>query len=532
MGPSSKTPEPRTNDFLASASHELRTPLNAIVGMLELSLSEQLSVTLRDYLTTARDSARVLVTSLDNLLDLDKADLGEVAFDCEPIDLALVIDVALAPLLSRARLVNRAIELRMPALFPPGICGDPGRLEQILQPIVEHTFKSLDAERVVFELRPSRITESEIVLEFGVSERGLAASADRKHYEPFVPAETSKYSTAGLGLTVAERWLTRLHGQLWTDGEEHGRFYGTLTLPRNQTQLPLVPPCQPKLHRGSPSPVRRNASHSHLGSLAAPARPLHVLVADDTPANQKVVKAVLSKRGHRVELADNGRHAVDQLRRHSFDVVLMDAQMPMMNGLQATAAIRDLADVARSRVPIIAMTAHSLQADRQRCLAAGMHDYLSKPLDVATLVDCVEFHGNAGRSGGVMQMKQHPLRQPPPIEQDFLAGALARLGGDDALLRELIRLFQQDAEVLIRRIQQGIETHDAEATTRAAHNLRGLAANFDDNRTITAAGAIERAASQSQLSEALLLVPELQTALDLLLAALARYQGQTGDPGR
>ena len=129
-------------------------------------------------------------------------------------------------------------------------------------------------------------------------------------------------------------------------------------------------------------------------------------------------------------------------------------------------------------------------------------------------------------------MKQHPLRQPPPIEQDFLAGALARLGGDDALLRELIRLFQQDAEVLIRRIQQGIETNDAEATTRAAHNLRGLAANFDDNRTITAAGAIERAASQSQLSEALLLVPELQTALDLLLAALARYQGQTGDPGR
>jgi CheY-like chemotaxis protein len=272
----------------------------------------------------------------------------------------------------------------------------------------------------------------------------------------------------------------------------------------------------------------------------APVRTLHILVADDTPANQKVVKAVLTKRGHRVELADNGRHALEQLRKQQFDVVLMDAQMPMMNGLQATAAIRDLSDSARSRVPIIALTGHTLQEDRQRCLAAGMNDYLPKPIDIEALIECVEYHGNAPHVDGTensdgyasaqttIQQQQQPQADVVhgtvmPLEQDFLAGALARLGGDEALLRELIRLFQEDAEVLVRRIRKEIAEGDAEAATRAAHNLRGLAANFDDLRTISAAGAVEQAAKRSELTEALRLVPELEASLDALQAALARY---------
>jgi CheY-like chemotaxis protein len=538
MGPSSDTSKPRANQFLANASHELRTPLNAIVGMLDLSLGEQLSLQLRDYLTTARDSAAALVASLDSLADLAQADVGAIVFDCEPINLAEVLAEAIAPIVARAREVNRSVELRVPLSLPKDVCGDGTRLEQIFLPIVEQVFQTLDAPRIVLDVRIARLGDGEVALEFDVAERVGIAPADRDQFRPLAEADVSKYSAAGLGLTVAARWMTHLQGQLWTDADKHARFFGTLTLPRQWPQR-VAPgskaaPQPSMLHRAS-----KNKGSSQVQSHALmPVRTLRVLVADDTPANQKVVKAVLTKRGHRVELADNGRHALEQLRKQQFDVVLMDAQMPMMNGLQATAAIRDLSDAARSRVPIIALTGHTLQEDRQRCLAAGMNDYLPKPIDIEALIDCVEYHGNAPRVDGngslganaetAVQLQQRPQADPmqgtaTTLEQDFLAGALARLGGDEALLRELIRLFQEDAEVLVRRIRKEIAAGDSEAVCRAAHNLRGLSANFDDLRTISAAGAVEQAAKRSELTEALRLVPELEAALDALQGALARY---------
>jgi CheY-like chemotaxis protein len=454
---------------------------------------------------------------------------------------------------ARARAAGRTVELRLPPSLPDNVCGDGARLDQIFLPIVEQTFQMLEAPRIALDLRIAKVTEADLALEFEVSERGSSAALDRSHLKPFAESDVSKYSAAGLGLTVAARWLKYLRGQLWTDADKHARFYGTLTLPR-QYSLRVAPASQAASDAGMSQSTgpSRPPSHKHA-QTRTPLRVLHVLVADDTPANQKVVKAVLTKRGHRVELADNGRHAVDQLRKQAFDVVLMDAQMPMMNGLQATAAIRHLSDAARSRVPIIALTGHTLQEDRQRCLAAGMNDYLPKPIDIAALIDCVEYHGNATQAGSadartsaagtastdrvaserqtptdtLAQFQQQPLDDAnltiAEPDQDFLAGALARLGGDEALLRELIRLFQQDAEVLLHRIREEIASGDAESAMRAAHNLRGLAANFDDSRTISAAGAVEQAAKREDLEEALRLLPEVESSLTALQTALQRY---------
>jgi CheY-like chemotaxis protein len=534
MGPSSDPSKPHAKQFLANASHELRTPLNAIVGMLDLSLGEQLSRQLRDYLTTARDSAAALVASLDSLVDLAQADAGTIAFDCEPINLADILTRAIAPTLARAHEVNRSVELRLSPSLPAEMRGDGARLEQIFSPIVEQVYQTLNAPRIVLDVRVAHLAKDEVVLEFDVAEQAGITPADRARFRLLAEADVSKYSAAGLGLTVAARWLTHLQGQLWTDTDKHARFYGTLTLPR-QPPLRTAPVSKSAVHSTAFHRASQNrVSNQPQAHELAPVRSLHILVADDTPANQKVVKAVLTKRGHRVELAGNGRHALEQLRKQQFDVVLMDAQMPMMNGLQATVAIRDLSDAARSRVPIIALTGHTLQEDRQRCLAAGMNDYLPKPIDIEALIDCVEYHGNASRADGntstqpSVQQQQQPQANPVQEtavapEQNFLAGALARLGGDEALLRELIRLFQEDAVVLVRRIRKEIAEGDADAATRAAHNLRGLAANFDDLRTISAAGAVEQAAKRSELAEALRLVPELEASLDALQAALARY---------
>ncbi len=207
----------------------------------------------------------------------------------------------------------------------------------------------------------------------------------------------------------------------------------------------------------------------------------------------------------------------------AFDVVLMDAQMPTMNGLEAATAIRHLPDKARACVPIIAITAHAMREDRQRCLDAGMDDYLSKPVDVAALVSRVEFYGSQSRRGTVLE-EQPSTPAADKDKRDFIAGALFRLGGDEELLKELIRLFRQDAQSLREKIHSGLAAGDAESTARAAHNIKGLAANFDATAVVEAANDIERQAVQSDLVAAEKLVPTLESELARLLSVLESYQ--------
>jgi CheY-like chemotaxis protein len=179
-----------------------------------------------------------------------------------------------------------------------------------------------------------------------------------------------------------------MNGRLWVESElrRGSRFCCTM-------QLQAAPSATAQ------SLELSDDGHQFSTRLRSPAdRPLRILVAEDTPANQKVVQAILGRRGHTVVIVENGREAVDRLQKTHFDVVLMDAQMPTMNGLQATAAIRHIADSDRARVPIIAMTAHAMREDRQRCLAAGIDDYLAKPIDATELIRIVELYGSRGKA--------------------------------------------------------------------------------------------------------------------------------------
>jgi CheY-like chemotaxis protein len=512
MGMNSDNLQPLANRLLAGASQELRTSLNAVLGMLDLALAEELSPTVTDYLTTARQAAKSLSKSIELLLDTCESppDLGRR----DLLDLADVVYVAVADLAAAARHADREILVRLLPDVPMHICGDASRLEHILRSLVEHSLKWLDSRRIVVEVA-GRIDVGKTQLEIGVSEWGLGTVADRHNFVEYDPADASKYSSAGLGLAISQGWLKELGGGLWTDAQTScGRFYATLELPLpDRFRHEALPPVAPRLFS-----TRIDGGHLCLANTTT-ARPLHVLVVDDTPANQKVVQSALRKRGHHVELADNGRQAVERLRQHPFDVVLMDAQMPQMNGLEATAAIRSLPDHQRARVPIIAMTAHTLQEDRMRCLAAGMDDYLPKPLDVSDLVARVESFAEAARAE-----QPQSAATAAEDERNFLAATLARLGGDEHLLHELIRLFQQDAQTLLERLRGAVASGDAESTARAAHNLRGLSANFDDEPTVASAGDIERAAQRKDLSAASAAIPQLEMNLDRLLGLLERYQ--------
>lgn len=260
------------------------------------------------------------------------------------------------------------------------------------------------------------------------------------------------------------------------------------------------------------------------GSSAAPPRPLSILLAEDTPANQKVVRSVLAKRGHAVSLAQNGREAVDLVRTRDFDVILMDVQMPIMDGYQATAAIRRVQGAAERPTPIVAMTAHAMRGDREKCLSAGMDAYLAKPVDVKELLTMVEEIGRDERPTRPQVDAAIDTTADGSLAVIDVDAAMSRLGSDMDLFCELAQLFAEDVPQLVTKIQRAIEQQDAATLQRAAHSIKGLAANFGAARCVSVAQELESLGKSRALSQASPLLATLQTRLQELDAALAPYR--------
>ena len=259
-------------------------------------------------------------------------------------------------------------------------------------------------------------------------------------------------------------------------------------------------------------PGQRAASPPSMLPAETPERRLDVLLAEDNAVNQRLAASLLERRGHAVTIAANGREAVEAVRRHAFDVVLMDVQMPEMGGFEATGAIRALGGHA-ARVPIVAMTAHAMKGDRERCLAAGMNEYLTKPLDPRQLCTVVERIAQGQEAAGAA-----PAAAPPA--PDVSVQVLARVGGDRQLLAEISRLFVDDAPRHLDRIRHALDARDGEALRRAAHGLKGAAANFDAEGVVDAARTLEEIGRTSDFDGADAAWRSLAVETDQLISVL------------
>lgn len=261
-------------------------------------------------------------------------------------------------------------------------------------------------------------------------------------------------------------------------------------------------------------------------------RPLRILVAEDTPANQKVVQAILERRGHQVEIAHNGRDAVEMLKQDEFDVVLMDIQMPTMDGYQATAAIRDLSESDSAELPVIAMTAHAMEGDRERCLNAGMDAYISKPLNAANLLRLVE----STRHSETLTMTNEPGAEKDSIADTVsndddtrrseidLDAALERLGGDRQMLQELIGYYFEDIGTLLDGLEAAIELRNLDDIKQMAHSVKGLVSNFDSRDATAIATRIEHRSESDRLDEQRYQLGRLRRATAELNRALRKYK--------
>jgi signal transduction histidine kinase len=374
------------SEFLANISHELRTPMNGVIGMLDIALDQPLTPELAEQLHTAQSCAYALLCLLNDMLDLSKIEAGKMSLEKIPFDLrALLADCIKA---HQPKATENSVVLRADVSpdLPREIAGDPLRVRQIIANLLSNAVKFTEHGSVDVRVGGKHISPDQFQLEITVEDSGTGIPADKllSIFDKFAQANGSvsrKFGGTGLGLAIT-RSLVELHGGDVRVQSELGRG----------TTFTVTLLCDTEVAGGAAPEAARAATPIAGGApiaAGASGSGVRILVVEDNHVNQKVVTAVLRKRGFSIELANDGQEALNKLEKcAAFDLVLMDVQMPVLDGLEATRLIRR--ESRWKGLPIVAMTAHAMNGDKERCLEAGMNGYISKPVQPSLLLSTVD----------------------------------------------------------------------------------------------------------------------------------------------
>jgi signal transduction histidine kinase/ActR/RegA family two-component response regulator len=366
------------SEFLANMSHELRTPMNGLLGMLDLTLDSPLGRDQRDQLETAQRCAYSLLALLNDILDLSKIEAGKMMLEQVPFNLRSVMEDCLKGHTLKAAQKGIVLKVDCSAARHPGVLGDPLRVRQIVNNLLSNAVKFTERGSVEVRLKTTARRSGGIEALIEVSDTGAGIPREKmvEVFEKFTQADSSitrKYGGTGLGLAITRR-LVEMHGGSIRVESEVGKgstFFVTLSF--DPAVLAEAPPQAAPLADATRSSAR-------------------LLLVEDNLVNQKVVLAMLRKKGYHIEIANDGREALEKLETAvpPYDLVLMDVQMPVLDGLETTRVLRR--DPRWENLPVVAMTAHAMTGDREKCLAAGMNGYISKPVQPAHLITTLEHH--------------------------------------------------------------------------------------------------------------------------------------------
>jgi signal transduction histidine kinase/DNA-binding NarL/FixJ family response regulator/HPt (histidine-containing phosphotransfer) domain-containing protein len=507
------------SQFLANMSHEMRTPMNGIIGMTTLALESNPTPDQRECLNMVKSSSETLLLVINQILDFSKIEAGKLQIDSTSFAFRETVDTAIKTVAVEAD--SRGLELVCDIAddVPDALVGDPLRLRQILLNLLANALKFTSTGGVVTTVRALSRTADAVVLHVSVTDTGCGIPAAKQAtiFEPFEQADTStsrRFGGTGLGLSISSGLVGLMGGRMWVESEvdKGSTFHFTVPL----------------------KPSREGVATLELAPVGAGAmrpRPLRILLAEDNRVNQQFAIRMLEKRGHTVVVAQNGREAVERCEAGRFDLVLMDVQMPEMNGLEATAVIREKEKTEGGHLPIIALTAHAMKGDRERCLERGMDGYVSKPAHPDELVRVmarVVPDALVPETAVVAPFARVASPAPPPSPPPATAHADAldapqlwtHVGRDPALLQEMVQIFCQDYPKALTALTTALAQADGEDAAEAAHALKGMVGHFKAKGAFHTASSIEECGRAGDLEAARGLAPTLRTELVRLEAAL------------
>jgi signal transduction histidine kinase/DNA-binding response OmpR family regulator/HPt (histidine-containing phosphotransfer) domain-containing protein len=515
--------------FLANMSHELRTPLNGIIGMTSLlSGSENITDKQREYLRMVRVSADSLLYIINDILDISKIEAQKLEFEHIPINIAEAVQEIIS--VFSPQIASKGLELQteISSDLPVLVIGDSIRFKQILNNFIANAIKFTDSGRIELAVRVPEKSGGDVIIECEIADTGIGIAEDKmdklfKSFSQLDPSFTRKYGGTGLGLAIARQLAEMMNGSVWCRS-----IIGVGSTFGFRVRLPL--PIEGASYQASGHLKRTLASEggeraSANGSVSPP-KQLTILLAEDSPINQAVFQEMLSVQGWEVTIANNGREALDVLddANFGFDIVLMDVQMPEMDGLTATAAIRTHEQTTNRHLPIIGITAHASHHDAELCRRAGMDDVVTKPVDFEKLFDVIgqllqkKSSGKTGESAKVMEWQKDVPVWTGRIPAD-LSKLLQAVNGKRDVVEKLVGYFLNNYGADEAAIKSAVQNSSSQALQSSAHKLRSAVGNFGADTAMDLCTQLEKLGQSAMLQEA----PSLFKMLEEELALLDRY---------